>query len=274
MKTIQVRWTSNSSPLHSNPYYSPNPSFAWFGRKDGSAYQQTSGWHSCRETFTNELRWLFGVAGPLSSPYTKMTVRQARVLMKFKSEKQKGPKGFKAREVEVTKWAKESVRLLNIFEKYMGWPLTRLYRVSNKTLNRRYLSSSHVIIFALMSSGKWMKASPLMSLYLLIARLGRFHAVTKTAFKSMKDIDALATAISKPSSEGQAVKDIQFFKEVKPHILTILDNRRKLFFFRTPKENYSRNDGFTGISKLVKGKADIKLATRFDEAKAEAKKKG
>jgi hypothetical protein len=275
MKTIQIKWDNNQSPMAASPYYSPNPAFAWFGKKQGDAYLQITGWHGCRETFANELRHvLVNQPAQIVHPYTKMTTRQLRILVKFKSEKQKKAAGFKTREGQVTKWMKESVRMVNIFEKYMGWPLTRLSRVSNQTLGKKKLSTYYTVVFAIQGSAKWLRAPQLLSLYLLIIRLGRFYTVTKKAFKSMDDLNELSKAISVRSQEGQANGDAKFFRGIKPHLLTVLDNRQTLFFYRTAREHFHYNDGFTGITKLVNGTADTDLVNRFNEAKRRSKEKG
>jgi hypothetical protein len=259
--------------MSASPYYSPNPHFSWFGKKEGAYYPQVTGWHSCRETFVDELRHVFA-ANNIGGNYLKMSTRKLNILVKFKSEKQKRAAGFKARVTETTKWMKEGVRLINIFEKYMGWSLTRLGRVSNQTLGKKKLSTYYTVVYSLQGSAKWLRAPQLMSLYLLIIRLGRFHKDTKKAFKSMDDLNELSKAISVRRQEGQANGDAKFFKGIKPHLSTILDNRQTLFFYRTAKEHYQHNDGFRGITKLIKGEADTDLMNRFNNARWKSKKKG
>lgn len=271
MKTIQVKWNAVSSTTSSNPYYSPNPQFGWFGKKVGDHYLQASSWHGCRETLVSMVRRLH-TATTVPTSFTKIVTGSLRILVKFKSKGKDNAPGFKTSENEVTKWMKESVRMVNIFEKYMGWPLTRLSRVSDQTICNKKLSSFRTIIFGLEGSGKWMRSPQLLSLYLLIIRLGRFHGCTKEAFKKIGDLIELSKVISATKKEGQANDDAKFLRGIRPLLLTILDNRKTLFFRRSAKEHFTNNLGNYGITKLVNGTADKYLIDRFNEAKKLSRK--
>lgn len=271
MKEIQIRWNQCNSPLSSGPYYTPNPAFAWFGQKERDAYHAVTGWHGCRETFVGEYKRKFGVSG-YTKGYEKMTTRYLRVLVKFKSEKQRGQTGFRSRVRVTNRWMKESVRMLNIIEKYLGWSLTKLYRVKDKMLGGKKISNECVVVYALTGSSKWLRAPQLMSLYLLFVRLGRFGESTRV-FKSMDDLNALYKSIKDSRSDGQGSQDRDYFYKIKGKLKLALDNRKKLFFTRPMAKLYTANNGWHGINNLLAKKdADQNTKKRWNEILASTKK--
>jgi hypothetical protein len=272
MKTIQIKWQSNYSPITSCPYYTPNPQFSWFGVKKGAYYKQVTGWHGCRETFSNEIRRKLGV-NYSSGHNPDMTFKYLRILVLGKSEKGASKAKFNKGLANQNKWMKEGVRMVNILERKLGWSLTRLYKVEDKTLSGKFLSNEKIYIHALAGSAKWMRAPQLLSLYLLFIRLGRFHENTGV-FTKFSDLSKLVNSLKNvPGREGQGARDVDYLKRIEKYLEAILDNRQALFFNRTLRQIHGRNDGMNGINKLVSGEADPAMKSTWLKIKR-AKTKG
>ena len=272
MKTIQIKWKSTCSPLTNCMYYTPNPQFSWFGVKDGDYYKQVTGWHGCRETFSNEVRRKLGI-NYSSVQHPDMTLKYLRILVLGKSEKGASKAKFAKNLANQNKWMKEGVRMVNILERKLGWSLSRLYKVEDKTLSGKYLSNEKIYIHALTGSAKWMRAPQLLSLYLLFIRLGRFHENTGV-FTKFSDLGNLVKSLDKvPGKEGQGSRDVGYLRRIVKYLETILENRQELFFNRTIDQIYRHNDGMNGINSLVSGDADPTMKSSWLKIKR-AKTKG
>lgn len=272
MKTIQIKWKREHSPLSANPYYTPNPTFSWFGKKEGGNYKQVTAFHGCRETFSNEIRRKLAI-NYSEGQHKDMTLKYLRILVLRRTQKNASVAVFKKELANQNRWMRESVRMLNVLERKLGWSLTRLYRVEDETLGGRLLSKERVFIHALTGSAKWLRSSQLLSLYTLFVRLGRFHKDTKV-FRKLGDLGKLADALNKvPKKEGQGSRDVKYLNRIKKHLEKILDHRQELFFNRTLYQNHRLNDGFKGISAFMSGNVDTVLKDKWNKIKR-AKTKG
>lgn len=254
MKEIEVTWNKKCTPRNALGYPSPNPSFSWFGPKVEGKFVQVTGWHGCRETFASEVRrFNTGLSGGWH--YERdLDARQTRIAVGRKHQNPKDESQAAKMLAADIKWMKESVRLLNILEKYLGWGLTRVYKCSDECVN---MKGAYVYLF--IGSPKWMRAPQLLSLYLLTIRLGRLHTRTKI-FKRFEDLESLDAACQKIRLGGQAASDLMWFKNTNRWWKLMLDNVQELFFETPLKDNYRANMGTNGIQEFVRGNmsADFK----------------
>jgi hypothetical protein len=246
MKKIRINWVPSKSPVNSI-YEGTGTKFSWLAPgKNASELLQVTGWHSCRETFTGEICKFVSKANP--SPWVNtrgLDLKKTRVAIVHKHRKSDF---FTNTEIDL-KWVKCAVRLLNIFEKSQGWSLTRASMCEDLDVHN---SCSNVFCFN--SSPRWMQASQLLSLYLLIIRLGRYY--TEFAkFKKVTDLEDVYKIFSK-DAELKKQTDPSNFLETWKYWMLMLNNHADLFFSKTLEENYKPNTGAYGIKYMISGIAD------------------
>lgn len=266
MKITNIKWSKAQSPLTQFIYPSKNPLFAWINAKDEKDFfVQASGWHNCRETFCDEIRTRTKQIDhePLSCD---INIKRTRIAM---LKKISSNPAYYNEASEFKHWAREACRLVNILEKYMGWSLTRVYKIKDQTIPKARLSNSRIYIYLFVGSPKWSRSPQLLSLFLLNLRLGRNYGLTK-CYKKSTDLKKLATVLLKQTNiTGQQSQDITRLSETCEHWETVMDEHKKLFFTRPALVNFRMNRGIFGISKLVKGGGDDALiATWKDIQKA------
>ena len=219
-------------------------------------YKQATSWHSCRETFCDELRkWAYRGGGYNNNINTK----RLRIAVLKKHPKQNmSSADYAAARRNNERWMKESIRLVNVLEKHVGWGLTTISKVENKGPGNKRLSDERTTIWLLTGSAKWMRSPQLLSLYMLVLRLGRFYKTTKV-YKNFDDLKKLEVALRAiiSSIKGQGNSDIAWFIKTFEDWGTVLDNHRKLFFKNSLTDNFKLNEGVNGISELVRGHADV-----------------
>lgn len=261
MKEIDVTWISKYRPKNALIYPSPNPSFSWFGAKVDGKFQQIAGWHGCRETFASDVRRYFtGLAGGWHYA-GKMDGKQTRIAVGRKHPNNITPKQSANAVLNNAKWMKESVRMLNILEKKLGWGLTRVYKCSDKCVD---MPGAYIYLF--IGSPKWMRAPQLLSLYLLIIRLGRLHTRTKI-FERFEDLEKLGEAFGKCKLSGQAGSDMSWFVNTSTWWGLMLDNVQELFFETSLTDNYIGNTGQNGIQEFVRGNMSASFKKKWANIK-------
>jgi hypothetical protein len=259
MKELKVKWASEHKPT-SIPYHYDAPLFSLLGKKENDEYSQVSAWHTCRETFSNEVGRISGGRDfPISSLQrqlqAKSTTRHLSLLVCYTNTKE----DIRTESTEL--WMKESLRIVNIFEQYLGWSRSSLYEV-----DRRTYPIQKCTIFAFTSSAKWLRCPQLLSLYMLLLRLGRATDYVKDNLCGIDDINRLENVYHPIMhiSRTQVQKDVKTFVRIAPELKCILDNATKLFFFRNIRLGYKENPGTFGITRLVNGQADPELKARFE----------
>jgi hypothetical protein len=272
VKKVSVKWTTSRNPTNCL-YPGGHISFAWLTAPTKKGLLSiASGWHGCRETFTQELCKL---SKKSPNAPTKMDLSRVRIAVARKHAIKKTypatsgdipkPELDIMYEVDV-KWMKESVRLLNIMEKSQGWALSQV----KECVDPDYYNTG-VVMFVFTSSCKWMRSSQLLSLYLLIIRLGYFWDEFSN-FGEIGDLEAVAKKFSdeKHYYSGNSGIDRSWFLKTWKNWEPLLDNHRKLFFERSMLSNYSVTFGNMGIDALERLHADGKTSACWQEIKAAA----
>jgi hypothetical protein len=257
MKSIKVAFKANYDPFISM-YHSPNPRFCWIGHKVGSTYQQASEFHSCRETFAGVYgkKYLNLLARNFPG---KLSTKKLKVMLAFRNHTTNYEKTSKNRD----KWVEESVRILNLIEKNMKWGKTRVYKCIPTAENA---GSSDAYVFT--GSFKWLRSPQLISMYLLMLRIGRYHTILSKNVKNLEDLYDLKDVFIKARKSN--ANDVKWFLMVGRNLKTIMDNHKYLFFFRSPKTNFAATSSNQGISWLLSKRTsgDKELRTRWKKVSA------
>jgi hypothetical protein len=156
-----------------------------------------------------------------------------------------------------------AARLLNIFEKNQGWSLTRVSICDDPNLYKDSINA-----FAFYSSAKWMQAPQLLSLYLLIIRLGKYWKEF-SIFKKVGDLEDMYKIFSK-SRVFREQTDSAWFIDTWKYWLPLLNNHKDLFFGKSIEENYTEYTGVHGIKSLLTGYGDEELRKAWKKIAAEA----
>jgi len=251
--------------LQSIMYYDiPSVSFSWVNTKGRNSFLQVTCWHNCRETFTGELCRLLDENRPWNYQ-TVLNLNRLRMAFTIRHKSDVKLETFKRYTIKDNKWAKASLKMLNIFEKSQGWALSKIYAVVNPE-HKKLRANTYILV----SSPKWMHAPQLLSFFLLIVRLGRYYKEMKV-FNSPGDLNILKDKLIASKDKNA---DINWFAELADYIPLVLSNHKKLFFNgRSVKKNYSSCKTFNGISNLVvHGKADPITKKRWKKLKPWKKK--
>jgi len=250
----KINWISGYNPKHC--YTSDSILFSWLTTPKKNVFLQVSNWHSCRETFVSEIPRALGVKKWRYS--RKLDLRRMRfaVIRKYTTK----VTNFKKHIDYDVKWMKNAKRILNLFEKYLGWGLTTVYRVDPECVGED--ANANVFVFS--GSVKWMRSPQLMSLYLLILRLSRHYH-----FQNIKSMDDFDKWMKK--NVNRVDTDTMYLKAVYPYLFSILDNVKYLFFERSMKKNFTKQTGNHGINNMIKGIADDATIVRFNKIKKRAK---
>lgn len=245
MKKVKIDWEAGRGPGFCYP--STALKFSWLTTPVKGVYPQVSSWHSCRETFAGEIVRL---ARNSWMNTRKINVRRMRYLVIHRN---------KAAYVKDTdEWVKRGKKILNVFEKHMGWSLSKMYAVDwekNDGLATK--------LYVVSASAKWLRAPQLLSLHLLLLRCGKFKQFD--ALKTLDDLPSVASALRRGrqnSSDANRVKSDQASWR------KIADNVDYLFFSRKMKTLFTQNEGHHGIQALVRNQGgDVETRRRFKEIK-------
>ena len=270
MKTVKMNWKSNNSPFNNWMMALSSPCFFWFGSKKDGAYQHATCWHSCRETFSNEIRRHLGVPGFNQFNYTmdmrRLRVGVIRVLGKYISKTD-----YETQLAMDDLGMKEGIRMLNIVEKYLGWSLSSVSKIHDD-FEGKSLRKHNIHAYAVLGSAKWLRSPQLLSLYLLILRAGAGFEITHDVVKTIDDFAKLYEKAKEKRMSSRVKNDISRFFYIGPKLKLILDNVDKLFLCRPASVSYELNSSKNGITEFVHGRADKKTATKWREIKASANK--
>ena len=156
------------------------------------------------------------------------------------------------------------VKILNVFEREVGWPLTRMYKLKADLPNRN-------VFFYVVGNYRWVKSPHLISLFTLLIRLGKSEI---TGFRSY---NTLVEKLTDPRGGGGSDKN--FFRKYHERWLLILQNYNQLFGKRSledlyaPAETYGNGYFNDGINSLCDcDTLDVKLRKAFSKL-LESKKK-
>lgn len=218
--------------------------------------KQISDWVTCREDMMKSLRFR------INGRSEKIDIRRARLLVYTRARypsgalKDKG-KYYATEQKRSHTQLQASLKLIQHFERRLGWPLTRVYKVD-------HMLSPVAFIYMVVGSSRWQKSTHYLSLYLLMLRLGRSGFQSK--FEDHKELgEELATFARRRSDDAGFVRSTYHKWEL------FLQNQDKLFAGRNLKHIFKKsslandNNGYgEGINQLCVGwSRDLALASRF-----------
>lgn len=164
------------------------------------------------------------------------------------------------------------VKLVNAYESKLGWPLTKMYKV--KCTEKVPAKNT---FFYTVGSRRWIKAPALLSLYLLLLRLGHHHVIQKKAFRTYGTAYKTLKAACK---RGSLPTDLSYFKTHGDQWMLILKNYERLFKNRTmtdlyiPSQRYNNEYFHEGINTLCDNDTlDVKLQQEMYKIYKETEKK-
>lgn len=283
MKMAKANWISK--PKSSLYYTSTAPSFSWAKLNEG-IYKQQGGWHTCRETFSEDLTdWI------KQSRKSKLSPRSTTMFMIYRTEhgeKLKRKKGEYQKLVD--SWAKVSLKLVHAVEKKLGWALSRAKRLPAED------TSTYVAGHVFTGSLKW-KASPqLLSLYMLLLRAGTFKEMSEVGNyeELLEAMRAIRSEVNNHEAKMKAYRDekgkhpgkrpynarqwadAKHMLRLLPNMDLLLDNFDKLFFSQPVIDNYKVAAGHHGINGMIGGSggAPPRIRKLWKEIKKATKQKG
>lgn len=229
-----------------------------------SNQQQMTIFSSCREVLIAELSCLFRHSIYSPEGITKKDLMKTRLLVGIKLT---WPVKYIVRK-EHHRAMLRALRLVNHFEKIAKWPLTKLFKVCENDIE------NDEILYLFVADKRWLRAPYIMSMYMLLIRLGRWKQFGK--FRSHAGFIKECNEISKKIVPDAALYndtvkeyDIQF---ILPNVYMRLKPLMKHFskiFAKVSTESYYTTacedlyDG-GGIGDLCYNKTkDKKLEKRF-----------
>jgi len=238
MKEIKIDFIDEYSPA--NLYSTKDIYFSWLTAPKKNVLYQITKWHSCRETFVGELNKQFDEKRKWPYKY-EINTTHTRFAATHKYINNMHINHFEKTCANNLRCAKHAKRLLNLFEKYLGWGLTTIYKCNNDNFTKHRID-----MFVVYGSAKWLRSPQLMSLYLLIIRLSKNEYFQ--TLKNINDIKKFSSNIKNNDSQ-----DIIFWKRINPYLFRILDNVNDLFFHQSIKNSHTEQSGTSGINNLVNG---------------------
>ena len=109
-----------------------------------------------------------------------------------------------------------------------------------------------------------MRSPPLLSLFLLVIRLGRSHQYTKK-FKKFNDLENVTKILKSKADDSidQQYWDIQMLHSIHRKLPMVLDNHKELFFCQSLEENNYKNSNVIGIQSFIQGGGQVKIAKKW-----------
>jgi len=246
-------------------YYCRDPQFALVHNyprtKKGKPVGVKAGWTTCRESLIyNFARFAFE-----KRPTLRINRGRLEIMVAFMSATRKGMPSTAQQRRQINDYVKRGLRIINHFEKRVGWPLTNIKTVE--------LDSKDKMIFLLSGSPRWMRNTFLLSTYLLMFRAGRSPHMT--GWRTHKELMAKLRAYT--GKDASAIKITHNKWEILLKHRDTLNGDRLVKDNFNPKKIFARGHthdsvGIEGISRLCKGSTnDWVFLNRFAKA---CKKKG
>jgi len=246
-------------------------SFAWMGKSDKNGeFRSLSGLAYCREIFISSLwRRIIQVEESYNHLFynSKISMNEiipgtrVRVMVRCVSQKNTDPDEFPTR----------AKRVLNIFEKYLGWRPTTISKseddIGHLIFNEyRKKIQAHEYLFEF--SKKWVRSPELLSFYFLIVKLCQFNMWDN--FNNLTDLPNVASKAKViPTHEGELkrcfVKTYKFW-------LPVLDRVDELFMRQSTLKNFEFYDNTYGFHRFVFGQGlRYVAAKKWDKIRKELK---
>ena len=212
---------------------------AKFDANDGKLISQHGGFHGCRE----------GLIGTISSELASIKTDKTHMLFKWDSGSNKEEEKNKSI-LANKKWAEKSIKLLHIYEKIAGWPLTKPYKV--KTDN-----GEKTLLYYFLGSRRWVKAPYLLSLYILLVRLCKLENFDD--FKTHDDLIKIVENISERGNrnvsmdERHALDTIPYWKTIIEYYSDLFRKKKIEYYWSRERLLTGRNVSYEGITCLSNG---------------------
>lgn len=257
--TVKVKFrTEMLKTLKEDVYENNAYNFAVCSEIENGNCEQLSQIFTCREG-------LIGAFRSLLYENKKLSNKKISIMLWINSGNETHMKHFGA-PIPYDKWVdssvKASLKAVNCFEKRNKWLRTKAYRV-----NHEYGKSQRVYVFQ--GSRWWMTSSYLLSLFLLLLRLGRGPEMKKVASNA-----STATIVETIKDIAKSGKNDYLRVGAVDKWVVFLDNRRKIFKGRkTFVDNFKATDDVNGegILKLTDNNArDEQTQKRFNDCLREA----
>jgi hypothetical protein len=198
-----------------------------------------SGFHTCRES----------LIGQVSDNLDSLKTDKTHVLLRWDSgagdEKKQAANALRNQ-----KWIEKSIKLLHIYEKIAGWPLTKPYKI--KTEN-----GDSTKLYYFLSSRRWIKAPYLLSLYLLLIRLCKLDHID--GFKTHNDFTKIIEKISirdHPQitpDERHVIDTFRYWETLITHYADLFRKRKIEYYWSTDRLERDNSVSYEGITNLSKG---------------------
>jgi len=235
----------------------------------------TSYFDSCRESAVNLIRnQIEDSDPPLASK--RIDLKKTRILLYAKSNNDATIESKRRFSKRKDKEIALGIKLVNHYEKKLGWLLTKMVKVDIDETNRNYSKiskikrlknakspfltprrddvSDTINMYIIVATNKWLKSPHILSLYLLMLRLGcsGFKSNFKTHEELIKDLEKF--------SNRRGFKDSHHVRDTFKMWDVILENYNKLFKRKSINRLYSSKylingcQGFSeGITRLCTG---------------------
>jgi len=214
----------------------------------------------CREDLNTRVRELIDEYGVKGSGISFNKIRLIGLIM---SDEKKVHNTLKS-------YMTQGVRLVHHYEKKLGWPLTKVYKVDIDHINTQHLyyagSSTGdrptVSAYMLIGPKEWMKSSHMFSLYILLLKAGSFHRIK--GFKSHKDL-LKRFALSRAAHRGETAKqnskylrkNYKYFEILMKNIKEVYKGRSIASLYKLEYDDPEFAKRCKVYIKLLKAKAEL-----------------
>ncbi|TET59659.1 MAG: hypothetical protein E3J47_08225 [Candidatus Stahlbacteria bacterium] len=235
------------SKLTPSNYSSFSFGLATFSSPENNVVEAKKGFHSCRE----------GLLSSISSDLDTINTDKAHMLLKWDASA--GDQSVvTANKLLNQKWIEKGVNLLHFYEKMAGWPLTKIYEVKT--------GKDSIKVYYFLSSRRWIKAPYLISLYILLIRIGKLDHFEN--FKTYDDLVKITNKISasslKPGDERYIADTFKYWKTIVKNYAELFRKRKIEYYWSTERLTTDSYVGYEGIAYLSKGDThNSKLYEKF-----------
>lgn len=271
MKNVKVELLTDTKELvGENGVIFPSVSFA-FCSSPAKGTGQACQFRECREGIMS-----FLIDFHKGSPYTKkylIDIKKTRILLlsrltgDFHNYANEGNTRKKRRD-GFNSWVRQSLHMINYFERLAHWPLSKLAKVDHNL-------GDMTDIYLFVGSNRWIRSPHMLSLYLLLIRLGRNKEYK--GFRSHKKFISVSEKLIKKVNPSRyydiasKMYDCKHLAKVYKKIRIIMKNFDSLFS-RSAKYSFTaaiKGPGLPhmeGITKLAIGETnDHELYHKLNE---------
>ena len=246
------------------PLYKSTFLFRFLDKFENGAYQVRGTWQDCRELYCSRFKALFdkNYMRSYDNEVEAIDLRKTRVMVFVKETKTI----IRSKECMAA-----SLKLINIFERYLGWSLSTLS--IGVPCNESIGENPELFVF--IGSSKWLRSPQLLSLYLLLIRVGLMRRYRKRVFdvKDIGDLEAKIKALGKVNAY-MVRRDIGSFKRLfNKELVLLMDNIDKVFFKNRRQVQYIQSAFAEGMDRfLTNGNGPKQTVEAWKEIKKNRRK--